>query len=415
MTGAEGAAGAVTRAGAEGALSTGTLIVGAGQAGSQLALSLRQGGYESPVLLVGDEPHLPYQRPPLSKAYLAGDVEPDRLLLRGESAYQRIDVQVLTGDPVVTVDPDAGVARTAAGRTIVFDHLALTLGGRPRELSVPGMVTDTGFRVQGIHYLRSLDDARGLRERLADARRVVVIGGGFIGLEFAAGARKAGAEVTVVEAAGRLMGRAVPEEVSEFYLGAHERRGTRVLLGTGLSGIRSSDGKVTGVELADGGMLDADLVLVGVGLVPETDLAMEAGLACEGGIIVDERSATSHPRVVAAGDCTVVHRTDGPPVRHESVNNAVEQAKAAAATILGEPAPERVEPWFWSDQYDLKLQMVGRPGPGDELQIEGDLAEESFVLVHRVGDRVTAVLTVNSPRRFMAARRDLQSFAATLA
>lgn len=391
-------------------LSVGTLIVGAGQAASQLALSLRQGGYTAPILVVGDEGHLPYQRPPLSKAFLAGKVEFESLLLRGAAVYERNEIELLLDDPIIELSMDERRAATRSGVAIGFEWVALTVGGRPRELDVPGTRREDGSRTRGILYLRSVQDAQQLRERLAVSEKVVVIGGGFIGLEFASAARTAGKDVTVIEAAPRLLGRAVPEVVSEFYRQAHERRGTRIILDTGVDKIETDAEGATGVRLSDGRTVAADLVVVGVGLLPDTVLATQAGLGCEFGIVVDESARTSHPAAVAAGDCTVIHPADGPPVRFESVNNAVEQAKAAAATILGQPTPARGEPWFWSDQYDLKLQMVGRATPDDEIEVHGDPDSESFVVVFRSPSRVTAVITVNHSKSFMAARRDLQAF-----
>lgn len=282
----------------------GTLVVGAGQAGVQLAGSLRQLGDRSPITLVGAEPHPPYQRPPLSKDFLTGSVAADSLAFRAPAWYVQQRIALVRGDRVVEVAlPERGrpgTARTAGGRTLRFARLALTVGARPRRLDVPGAGLD------GVHYLRDLDDAVRLRENLDAAARVVVVGGGFIGLEAAAAARALGKQVTVVEATDRLAPRAVAPVVSEFLRCAHERRGTTVLLGAEVVGFGGA-GRVEAVRLADGRELAAHLVLVGVGVVPRTELAEAIGLECDdeiGGIVTDDAARTSHRAVVAAGDCT---------------------------------------------------------------------------------------------------------------
>jgi 3-phenylpropionate/trans-cinnamate dioxygenase ferredoxin reductase subunit len=281
----------------------GTLIVGASQAGVQVAASLRELGDDEPILLVGSEPRAPYQRPPLSKAYLAGQATADSLLLRSPEWYagRRIDVRLST--PIASVRLDAtgggsGVATTRYGEELGFARLALTVGGRARRLRVPGADLD------GVCYLRHLRNADELRERLAVAARVVVVGGGFIGLEAAAAATGAGKDVTVVDVADRLLGRAVAPVVSEFYSDAHQRRGTRVLLRAGVAAIEAGDGgRVGGVRLADGRLLPADLVLVGIGLEPRTELAEQLGLEVDNGIVVDSCARTSNPAVVATSSC----------------------------------------------------------------------------------------------------------------
>jgi 3-phenylpropionate/trans-cinnamate dioxygenase ferredoxin reductase subunit len=290
---------------------------------------------------------------------------------------------------------------TGEGRRIPFARLAFTVGAAPRRLKVPGA------QLTGVCYLRDQDDAVDLKIRLAAAERVVVIGGGFIGLEAAAAARALGRSVTVVEAADRLIGRAVAPRVSEFYRGAHERRGTRVLLSSGVAAIEGRAGRVSAVVLADGTRLPADLVVVGIGVVPRTELAERIGLACEGGIVVDEYARTSNPRVVAAGDCTVQpHPVTGEGrVRIESVQNAVAQAATAAATLLGRPPQPPAVPWFWSHQGDLKLQIAGLSTGYDATVLRGDPDAERFCVLYYRHDRLLAIDTVNSPADYMVVRK----------
>ncbi len=389
-------------------MSAGILVVGASQAGLQLAVSLRDLGYSAPITLVGEEPYAPYQRPPLSKEFLTGTAGPETLAFRTPAFYQDAGIELVCGEQVTDATLPAGasgtgIAGTDAGRELPFERLALTVGAAARRLTVPGA------DLPGICYLRGLDDATQLRPRLVGASRVVVVGGGFIGLEAAAVARSFGATVTVVEATDRLIGRAVAPVVSAFYRAAHERRGTTVLTHTAVTGFRDAGGRVGGVLLADGTDLPADLVVVGVGVVPRTELAEKLGLACDGGIVVDARARTSDPTVVAAGDCTVLpHPLTGEGrVRLESVNNAVSQAAAAAATVVGAPAPAPNVPWFWSNQGDLRLQIAGLSTGFDEYVVRGEPETEKFsVLYYREG-RLLAVDAVNTPPDYMVVRKAL--------
>ncbi|MBM9503357.1 NAD(P)/FAD-dependent oxidoreductase [Actinacidiphila acididurans] len=388
----------------------GTLIVGASQAGLQTAVSLRQWGDAGPITLVGAESLPPYQRPPLSKEFLAGSAGPADLALRTPAFYAEAGIELVCGERVTDVElsgpsPGAGVAVTASGRRLAFDRLALTTGARPRRLALPGADLD------GVCTLRDHDDAADLRQRLATADHVVVVGGGFVGLEAAAAARALGRpSVTVVEAAGRLMGRAVAPVVSEFYRAAHERRGTPVRLSAAVAAFEGDPrGRLTGVLLADGTRLPADLALVGVGAAPRTELAERLGLACDGGIVVDAHARTSDPAVVAAGDCTV--RPDPLTglgrLRLESVQNAVAQAQTAAATLLGRPVPPPAVPWFWSHQGDLTLQTAGLSAGHDGYVVRGDPAAESFSVLYYRDGRLLAADAVNRPADYMAVRRAL--------
>jgi len=386
----------------------GTVIVGASQAGLQLAVSLRELGDTGAITLVGAEPHPPYQRPPLSKEYLSGNADKSTLAFRAPSFYADQGIHLVCGEPVerVSLLPDgsgAGSARTSGGRELRFERLALTTGAAPRRLSVPGSDLD------GICYLRDLDDAIQLRTELAQARRVVVVGGGFVGLEAAAVARARGLEVTVVEALDRLIARAVAPVVSEFYKAAHERRGSTVLLGTGVEGFRGNDGRVSTVVLTDGRELPADLVMVGVGVIPRTELAEQLGLECDGGIVVDRYARTSDPAVVAAGDCTVLpHPVTGEGrVRLESVNNAVTQAATAAATLMGKLELVPNVPWFWSNQGDLRLQIAGLSTGFDDYVVRGEPDDERFSVLYYRDGRLLAVDAVNAPGDYMVVRKAL--------
>ncbi|HET8957844.1 MAG TPA: FAD-dependent oxidoreductase [Microcella sp.] len=387
-----------------------TLIVGASQAGVQLAASLRELGDERPIVLVGDEPHAPYQRPPLSKAYLAGTITSDDLVFRTDAWFAEHDVDVVAGECVTSIErtegESGGVAVTSSGRRIPFARLALATGAAPRRLELPG--TD----LAGVHYLRTADDAAAIAEGLARASSLVVIGGGFIGLEVAAASRARGIAVTVLEAAPRLVGRVVSEQTSAFYLDAHRRRGIDVVLDARITALTGSDaGAVTGVRLDDGTVIDADVVLIGVGVVPRTELAEQLGLEVDGGIVVDSACRTSDPAVVACGDCAIMPnpyaRGSLPRVRLESVHNALEQAKVAAATLLGQSAEYRTTPWFWSDQADLKLQIAGLSTGYDETVLRGDPATEKFSVLYYRDGQLIAADCVNQPLDFMAVRAAL--------
>ncbi len=389
---------------------SGTLIVGASQAGVQLATSLRGLGDDEPILLAGSEPRPPYQRPPLSKAYLSGKATAESLELRSPEWYaeKRVDLRLSTPIASITLDAPgggAGEATTRDGEKLGFARLALTVGGRARRLRLPGADLD------GVCYLRHLRNAHELRERLALATRVIVLGGGFIGLEAAAAATGAGKDVTVIDIANRLLGRAVAPVVSEFYSDAHQRRGTRVLLRTSVAAIEAGDdGRcVAGVRLSDGRLLPADLVLIGIGLEPRTELAEQLGLEVDNGIVVDAYARTSNPAVVAAGDCTTLpHPLTGEGLmRIESVQNAIAQAQTAAASLLGRPSAARAVPWFWSDQADLKLQIAGLSHGYDQVVVRGAPPSERFSVLYYASDKLIAVDAINTPRDYMVARKVL--------
>ena len=388
-------------------MDAGTLIVGASQAGLQLAVSLRDGGETRPITLVGEEPHAPYQRPPLSKAYLQGNTELEQLWLRAPEFLAGSDISLVTGERIETIELDdggpSGSAHTRSGRVLTFDRLALTVGARPRRLDAPGA------DLKGVTYLRTADDATVLRELQSDAESVVVVGGGFIGLEAAAVARAQGKTVTVVEAADRLIGRAVAPVVSDFYRTAHTRRGVGVWLDTRVTRLAGDHDTVKAVELSDGTYVPADLVIVGIGVVPRSQLARQLHLDYDGGILVDRFARTSNPTVVAAGDCTVQPNplTGCGRVRLESVQNAISQAKTAAATLTGRREPNDAVPWFWSDQYNLKLQIAGLSTGHDHYVVRGDIEGEAFSVLYYRDGVLLAVDAVNTPRDYMAVRKAL--------
>ena len=380
------------------------VIVGAAQAGLQVAVSLRELGHTGGVTLVGAEEHPPYSRPPLSKAYLSGAATLESLALRNEAFYVDHEIELVCGDRVTDVELDAGVVKLASGRELPFDQLALTTGARVAKLPVPGAELD------GVHYLRDLADADRLAERLPHAQDVVVVGGGFIGLEAAAVCRGKGKTVTVVEMGSRLVMRVVAPVVSEFYRAAHERRGTHVLLGQTVTAIEGEGGQVTGVRLDDGSMLPADLVLVGVGVHARGELAEHMGLEIQNGaVVVDRYARTSDPRVVAAGDVTLLPHplADDVMVRLESVQNAVDQAKVAAATLMGQQRAYDSVPWFWTDQDTLKLQIAGLSTGYDDVVLRGDPDEEKFSVLYYRHGRLIAIDSVNRTAEYLAVRQGL--------
>ncbi len=385
----------------------GAVIVGASQAGLQLATSLRGLGFTAPITLVGAEQHLPYQRPPLTKGFLATGTDAGSLAFRAASFYAERGIRVLLGTRVERVelpaDGRAGGAVTDTGEVLRFDRLALTVGARPRGLDVPGADLD------GVCYLRDLEDAVELRRRLADTGRIVVIGGGFLGLEAAAVARSAGKAVTVVEAFDRLLARSVASEVSRFYLRTHLDRGVDVRLGVTVTELTGAGGRVCGVVLTDGTTLSADLVLVSVGVTPRTELAEQVGAECDGGILVDGSGRTSVPDVVAAGDCTVRPDplTGRGRVRLESVHNAITQAKAAAASLTGSSGPPPEVPWFWSDQYDVKLQIAGLKDGYDHHVLRGEPEEGRFSVLYYRGGALLSIDAINRAGDYLAVRRAL--------
>jgi len=376
-----------------------TVIVGAGQAGSELATSLRQHGYADSVVLIGDEDYVPYRRPPLSKTYLSGEVTLESLFLKPRAVYEKHAIECRFGIGVESIDCAARSLRLYDGSVLRYDKLALTTGGRPRRLSVPGAERSN------VHYIRTVADIDRLKQQFGEGKRLVIIGGGYVGLEAASVGIKKGLQVTVVEALPRVLARVTAPEISAFYERVHRGHGVDLRTGVGVHALEGSGDTCT-VVLADGTRLAADLVVIGVGLIPNTELAEAAGIEVSNGIVVDRYAVTSDPDIVAAGDCTNHDNVFlGRRLRLESVPNALEQARVAAASILGRPRVYDAVPWFWSDQYDLKLQMVGLSQGYDNLIVRGDMDANSFTAFYLKDGVVISADSVNRPQDFMVAKR----------
>jgi 3-phenylpropionate/trans-cinnamate dioxygenase ferredoxin reductase subunit len=379
------------------------LIVGAGQAGVQIAESLRQEGFAGELLLIGDEPHPPYQRPPLSKKWLLEPGVHSTLSLRGAEALVRRRIELRLDTHVSAIDRAASQLQLANGERLAYSKLALATGALARALPLPGAALEQVLSLRSIADSAAISAA--LRRCAAAGRPVVVIGGGFIGLEVAAGARKLGAEVTVLEGLPRLMSRVTAPIVSEAFERLHRAHGVELVFGAQVTALLGSAGVVEAVHTADGREYPAGCVVVGIGVVPDDRLAAAAGLACERGIIVDDCARSSDASIVAAGDCTARRLPDGRLLRLESVQNAVEQAKSAASALMGRERPFRAAPWFWSDQYDIKLQITGLSARHDHIAIRGSVEEGRFSVFHYKGGKLIAVDGVNRPGDQMAARR----------
>lgn len=384
----------------------GLLIVGAGHAGGELALAARHGGWAGRIVLLGEEAGVPYQRPPLSKAYLLGKSGVEALALRPAAAYQAGRIDLREGARMVSIDRAGHTVTLADGVTLHYDKLALCTGGRPRLFVCEGL--DPQHPPSNLFYLRTLADADGIRASLRPGAHLVVVGGGYVGLEVAASARGLGAHVTVIEAQPRVLARVAGPEVSRFYESVHREAGVEILTGIGIERVECEDGRIAAVHCSNGQRVPADLVVAGIGMLPNVEAASAAGLAGEGGIAVDELARTSDPDIVAAGDCTLQrHAIYERELRLESVPNALEQARAAASWLCGKPKPNRSVPWFWSDQYELKLQTAGLSHGHDRCVLRGDPRTRSFCAFYLQGARLLAVDAVNRPGDFMAARRAL--------
>lgn len=378
------------------------IVVGGGQAAAQTVQSLRQQGFDGAITLIGDEPFLPYQRPPLSKRYLAGELPRERLFLRPAAFYADKAIELELDTHVAEIDLGRHVVRLADGGKRDYDSLLLATGSRPRRLELPGADLD------GIHYLRSIADVDAIMASLTRSARIVLIGAGYIGLEVAAVLRQRGLGVTVLEAAERVMSRVVCPTVSAYYHRRHVQAGVEIRYGVEIRAFRGRR-RVESIDVS-GEPLACDVVIVGIGVVPNTQLASAAGLACGNGIIVDEFARTADPVVLAAGDCTNhPHPLLGRRVRLESVQNAIHQAKVAAASLLGAPTAYSEVPWFWSDQYDAKLQIAGLSEGFEEIAIRGDVDTDTFAAYYLAGNRLIAVDAVNSPRDFMQGRKIIAS------
>jgi 3-phenylpropionate/trans-cinnamate dioxygenase ferredoxin reductase subunit len=376
------------------------VMIGAGQAAAQAVDTLRRRGFEGPITVIGDESESPYQRPPLSKKYLAGALQRERLLIRPTQFYADHRIDLRLGRRALEIDRRSREIRLDDGERLAYDALLLATGSRPRRPAIPGA------SLEGVHFLRTLADVDRLRGELAPGRRIAIVGGGYIGLEVAATCRELGLEVTVLEMAARLMSRVVCEPISAFFESEHARHGVRTVCNARVQALTESGGRVCGVQCDDGTEYPADLVLIGVGVLAAEELAAAAGIECANGIVVDEHCRTSDPHVYAAGDCTnhpSLHY--GVRVRLESVDNAFEQGSSAALNLLGVPTVHDKVPWFWSDQYDLKLIIVGLCQGHDATVVRGDPTARSFSVCYLREGEFVAIDTVNSPKDQMAARK----------
>jgi 3-phenylpropionate/trans-cinnamate dioxygenase ferredoxin reductase subunit len=376
------------------------VIAGAGHAAGQVTVSLRQGGFDGRIVMVGEEPYLPYQRPPLSKKYLAGELELDRLLVRQQKFYDEHAIEVRLSTQVESIDPGARAVRLSSGESLDYGRLVLATGSHVRKIDIPG------GDLAGVHYLRTIDDVRAMQPDFVAGNNLIIIGAGYIGLEVAAVAVTRGLNVTVREVADRVMARAVCPEVSTFFEKVHREAGVDIRLNRDPNSSLIGEGHVQALRSAKGDEFPANMICIGVGILPTTDIAEAAGIECDDGILVDEYCRTSDPHILAIGDCTN-HPNSllGRRLRLESVHNAQEQAKTAAATLCGQLKPYAQVPWFWSDQYDLKLQMVGLPGADNDVVIRGNPDDRAFAAFYMEDDRLIAVAAINKAREFMLSKK----------
>ena len=380
------------------------VIVGGGHAAGQAAASIRQEGFDAELILIGAEPHIPYQRPPLSKQYLAGEQPLDKVLLRPEKFYVDRTIDLRTGITVENIDRDGQFVACSDGSLVAYDQLLLATGSRALRPDLPGI--DLG----GVHTLRSIADVDKIRTDMENASHLVIIGGGYIGLEVASVAKSKDMQVTILEMEDRILQRVTHPAMSAFYHELHRAKGVNIKTSSRVTAF-VGDGWVNEVVCADGTSVDADLVIVGVGVVPNVELAAEAGLACDNGIVVDERCATGDSAIFAAGDCTnhpneLLDRR----LRLESVPNAMEQSRVAASNLTGGDKKYASIPWFWSDQYDLKLQMVGFSSDADESITRGAPETHEFAMFHYKSGKIIAAEAVNSPREFLVAKQLIGKF-----
>jgi 3-phenylpropionate/trans-cinnamate dioxygenase ferredoxin reductase subunit len=373
------------------------VIIGAGQAAAQAVATLRAEGFAGALTVVGDEPFPPYQRPPLSKAYLQGTFERERLFLKPDAFYAEAKCELLLGVSATKVDRAKKEVALSDGRALAYDKLLIATGSRVRRIRVPGA------ELPGIFYLRGIADVDSMRAQFGEGRSIAIVGAGYIGLEVAAVARKAGMFVTVFEAMDRVMARAVSRPVSAFYERVHRDAGVAFHLNTGVEAF-AGEGRLQSIR-AGGEDFVADLAVVGIGILPNDQLARDAGLECTDGIVVDKFCVTRDSAIFAAGDCTRHRGRDGNLVRLECVQNAIDQAKHAALAMAGKPVPYGEVPWFWSDQYDLKLQIAGLAHPEDKMVMRGDPAARKFAVFHLRNGKVAAVEAVNAAPEYIVGRK----------
>lgn len=387
---------------------TGILIIGANQSGVQLAISLRATGFTESITLLGEEDHRPYQRPALSKEFLQDKIDKERLIFRSNEYWEENDIRLVKGVRIERIeknDDGSGVAY-GAGQEFAFRRLALAVGARPRHLDLPGAT------LEGVTYLRNADDALALKAMISSVTDAVVVGGGFIGLEAACSLHDLGKNVTVLEYGPRLIGRAVGEETAAFFLEQHRSRGVNIVFDARMKQFVGKDGKLSGVELEDGTVIPAQLVIVGIGVIPNTELATDLGLDINNGIVVDKHAVASDGTTIAIGDvANIPNPIPGSPaderIRLESVNNAIEHAKIAAYSLVGQPEAYAGIPWFWSNQGDLKLQIAGLTVGYDSTVIRQDPEKKKFSVLYYRGDNIIAADCVNAPLDFMAVRSAL--------
>jgi len=374
------------------------VIAGAGHAAGQLIASLKQQKFAGQIILIGDEAYLPYQRPPLSKKFLSGDIPAERLSVKPEAFYDDPQIELRLNTTATSIDRDKQHVLIENGETIAYDKLILALGSRARKLDIDGA------DLAGIHYLRTIEDVDAIRKDAEAGKKAVIVGGGYIGLEVAAVLRQQGLAVTVVEMAERVMSRVVSPEISDFYQIQHTEHGVKLRLGTGVAAFRGNK-RVEAIETPDGELIAADFVVVGVGILPNTELAMSADLAVDNGIVVDERCQTIDANIYAVGDCTnhpnAIYNQN---LRLESVHNALEQAKTAVNNICGKESQYTEVPWFWSDQYDLKLQIAGLSTGYNDTIIRGNPADRSFACLYLKDGRLIATDSINSPKEFVQSK-----------
>ena len=374
------------------------VIIGAGHAAGQAAASLRQEGFDGEIVIFGDEPHIPYQRPPLSKQYLSGEQGIERVYLRPEKFYADKDITVHTSARITSIDTQAQTVSAEDGSTIDYEKLLIATGSRPRELNIPGS------ELAGIHYLRTIADVDAIRAEFAPGKKLVIVGGGYIGLEVASVGIEAGLEVHVLEMEERILQRVTTPEMSAYYHQLHEGRGVHIHTSTMVSGFSGTE-RISAVQCGDQEFA-ADLAVIGIGIIPNVEVAQAAGIECDNGIVVDDHCCTSDPYIYAAGDCTnhpnpIMDRR----LRLESVPNAMEQARVAVSNMLDGDKVYAAVPWFWSDQYELKLQMVGFSADGDSSVVRGSKADNQFAVFYLADGKVVAVDAVNSPKEFMVCKQ----------
>ncbi|MFZ5915161.1 MAG: NAD(P)/FAD-dependent oxidoreductase [Pseudomonadota bacterium] len=377
------------------------IIIGAGHAAGQVARSLRSPacGFTGRLILIGEEPYIPYQRPPLSKDFLKGEIGLDQVYFKPEAFYEKSDVELRLNCAVASIDRKAKQITLSDGGRLAYDKLILTTGTRARKLTAPGA------ELPGIFYLRTIADIEAIRPQIRPGVRMVIVGGGYIGLEVAAVMVKRGLDVTVLEAAPTLLARIMDPHVAAFFAAEHRKAGVKIETGAAVQGF-SGNGRLENVLTADGRAFPADIAIVGVGVLPNVELAQAAGLACDNGIVVDEFCRTEDPYIFAAGDCTNhPNRLLGRRLRLESVHNALEQGRTAASAMCGKLTEYAQIPWFWSDQYDLKLQIAGLSGGHDRVLVRGSMEARKFAAFYLKGNVILAVDAVNSPQEYMASRQ----------